>query len=53
MVGYTREGRFGIDEQPKQWVPKVYDLVSGERNILKLVFHETFTLQLGQLKVTC
>ncbi len=53
VVGYTREGRFGIDEQPKQWVPKVYDLVSGERNILKLVFHETFSLQLGQLKVTC
>lgn len=53
VVGYTREGRFGIDEQPKQWVPKVYDLVSGERKILKLVFHETFTLQLGKLKVTC
>lgn len=53
VVGYTREGRFGIDEQPKQWVPKVYDLESGERHILKLVFHETFTLTLGQLKVTC
>lgn len=53
VVGYTREGRFGIDEQPKQWVPKVYDLVSGERNILKLVFHEQFTLTLGGLKVTC
>lgn len=53
VVGYTREGRFGIDEQPKQWVPKVYDLESGERKILKLVFHETFTLQLGQLKVKC
>ena len=53
VVGYTKEGRFGIDEQPKQWVPKVYDLVSGERNILKLVFHETFTLTLGNLKVKC
>ena len=53
VVGYTKEGRFGIEEQPKQWVPKVYDLVSGERNILKLVFHETYELQLGKLKVTC
>jgi len=53
VVGYTKEGRFGIDDQPKQWVPKVYDLVSGERNILKLVFHEQFTLSLGGLKVTC
>lgn len=53
VVGYTREGRFGIEEQVKQWVPKVYDLVSGERKIVKLVFHETFDLQLGQLKITC
>jgi hypothetical protein len=53
VVGYTKEGRFGIDEQPKQWVPKVYDLESGERKILKLVFYENFTLTLGPLKVTC
>jgi len=53
VVGYTKEGRFGIEEQPKHWVPKVYDLESGERKILKLVFHENFTLTLGQFKVTC
>jgi hypothetical protein len=53
VVGYTKEGRFGIDEQPKQWVPKVLDLESGERKILKLVFHETFNLKFGQFKVTC
>lgn len=53
VVGHTKEGRFGIDEQPKQWVPKVYDLESGERKIIKLVFHETFNLKLGQFDVTC
>ncbi len=53
VVGYTKEGRFGIEEQPKQWVPKVYDLESGERKILKLVFHENFTLSLGPFKITC
>ncbi len=53
VVGYTKEGRFGIEEQPKQWVPKVYDLESGERKILKLVFHEKFTMALGELQVTC
>jgi hypothetical protein len=53
VVGYTKEGRFGIDEQPKQWVPKVYDLESGERKIFKLVFHENFDLSLGQFTVTC
>ncbi len=53
VVGYTREGRFGIDEQPKQWVPKVYDLETGELNILKLVFHETYSISLGELQVKC
>jgi len=53
IVGYTKEGRFGIDEQPKQWVPKVYDLESGERKIVKLTFHEVYTLSFGGLEVTC
>ncbi len=53
VVGYTREGRFGVDEQPKQWVPKVYDLMSKERNIVKLVYHEQYTIRIGKLKVTC
>lgn len=53
VVGYTKEGRFGVEEQPKQWVPKVYDLESGERNIVKLVFHERYTVRLGGLEVTC
>jgi hypothetical protein len=44
VAGYTKEGRFGIDDQPKQWVPKVVDLENGEGQILKLVFHENFTL---------
>jgi len=53
VVGYTREGRFGIDDQPKQWVPKVYDLETGELNILKLVFYETYSISLGDLEVKC
>lgn len=53
VVGYTKEGRFGVDEQPKQWVPKVYDLESGERYIVKLVFHETYMLTVGGLEVKC
>ncbi len=53
VAGYMKEGRFGIEEQPKQWVPRVYDLESGNRYILKLVFHETYTMQLGDLQVTC
>jgi len=53
IVGYTKEGRFGVDEQPKQWVPKVFDIETGQRYILKLVFHETYSVQFGELKITC
>ncbi len=53
IIGYTREGRFGIEEQPKQWVPKVYNLETGETKILKLVFYETYKLMLGTMEVTC
>ena len=53
VVGHTKEGRFGIDEQPKQWVPKVINLESGQRHILKLVFHENFTITLGPFQITC
>jgi hypothetical protein len=53
VVAFTKEGRFGIDEQPKPWVPKVVDLGSGESFIVKLVFHEQYELSLGDLKVTC
>ncbi len=53
IIAYTREGRFGVDDQPKQWVPKVVDLNSGVTHIIKLVFHETFEVSLGKFKVTC
>ncbi len=53
VLGHTREGRFGIDSQIKTWVPKVQDLMSNERFIIKLVFHETYELSIGELKVTC
>lgn len=53
VVGYTREGRFGIDEQPKQWVPKVLDLISGERLLLKLSFYENYEVRVGAFRVTC
>ncbi len=53
IIGYTKEGRFGIEEQPKQWVPKVYNLETGETKIMKLVFYETYKLMLGELEVTC
>ncbi|MCF6289932.1 MAG: hypothetical protein L3J03_02870 [Desulfobacterales bacterium] len=53
VTGYTREGRFGVDDQPKQWVPRVEDLASGQRLILKLVFHETFSITVGGYTIPC
>ncbi|UCD78644.1 MAG: hypothetical protein JSW26_25090 [Desulfobacterales bacterium] len=53
VVGYAREGRFGLDEQPKFWVKTVIDLTTGERKIVKLVFHETFTSRIGSTVFTC
>jgi hypothetical protein len=51
--GEAREGRFGIEEQPKLWVKYAVDLTDGARKILKLVFHEQFTTTLGAFTVRC
>jgi len=53
VLGYAREGRFGLDEQPKFWVKTVIDLTSGERKIVKLVFYETFSSRIGSTVFTC
>lgn len=53
VTGHTVEGRFGVDDQPKQWVPKVVDLESGVSHILKLVFHEVFSVSVGSFTIPC
>jgi hypothetical protein len=53
VTGYAREGRFGVDEQPKNWVPRCLDLESGAPHILKLVFYETFTVTVGAFTIPC
>jgi len=51
--GNEREGRFGIDDQPKFWVKRAIDLETGKLHILKLVFYEEFRAQIGSLQVRC
>jgi len=46
------ERRFGM-EDPKFWVKRCRCLETGGRNILKLVFHETFPMTIGSMTVTC
>jgi hypothetical protein len=53
VTGEAKEGRFGIEEQPKFWVKYGIDLTDGSRRILKLVFHEQFTTNIGMLAVRC
>lgn len=53
ITSYTKEGRFGVDDQIKPWVPKVEDLATGRSYILKLVFYETFDMNLGPFTIPC
>ena len=48
-----REGRFGIDDQPKFWVKRAIDLESGETKIIKFVFRETFSIKVGDMTFEC
>lgn len=50
---YEKEGRFGIDDQPKYWVRRAIDLKTGATKILKLVFHEEFTTKVGDIEIKC
>jgi hypothetical protein len=43
VCGNEREGRFGIDDQPKYWVKRAMSLLNGRVYVIKLVFHESFS----------
>lgn len=53
VKGYEKEGRFGLDDEPKYWVRRAVNLISGETKIIKLVFHEKFETRIGDLVVQC
>jgi hypothetical protein len=48
-----REGRFGLDDEPKFWVKRAVNLLTGETNILKWVFKEQFSALVGNLVFEC
>jgi hypothetical protein len=50
---YEKEGRFGIEEQPKFWVRRAVDLYTGETKIIKMVFLEKFRAKVGDLVFEC
>jgi hypothetical protein len=48
-----REGRFGLDDEPKYWVKRAVDLKDGSTKIIKMVFHEQLTAHVGDLVFEC
>lgn len=48
-----REGRFGLDDEPKYWVKRATDLLDGSTKIIKLVFHEKITARVGNIVFEC
>jgi hypothetical protein len=53
MRNYAREGRFGLDDEPKYWVRKAINLLNKEEKIIKLVFHEEIDARVGELVFKC
>lgn len=50
---FEREGRFGIDEEPKFWVRRAVDLRTGRVKVIKMVFHERFMANVGGIAFDC
>lgn len=50
---YEKEGRFGLDDEPKYWVRRAVDLTDGSTKVIKLVFHEEFETRVGDVVITC
>jgi serine/threonine protein kinase len=53
MRNYTKEGRFGLDDEPKYWVRKAVNLLTREVKIIKLVFHEEIDAHVGEMIFKC
>lgn len=51
--GNEREGRFGLDEQPKFWVKRAVDLNDGRVYVLKLPIEESFKVTVGSVEFLC
>ena len=48
-----REGRFGLEDEPKFWVKRSINLLTGELKVLKWVFKEHFEARIGRLVFEC
>lgn len=51
LRGFEREGRFGLDDEPKYWVRRAIDLSDGSAKVVKLEYREEFETQIGELVI--
>lgn len=50
---YAKEGRFGLDDEPKYWVRRAVELDTKVHKFIKLVFYEKFTATVGDIQFEC
>ncbi len=53
VSGYVYEPRFGLEDQPKFWVKRGYDLDTGHTVIIKLEFYEESMARFGSYHIPC
>ena len=53
ILNCEKEGRFGLDDEPKYWVKRAIDLMDGATKIIKLVFHEEIEAKVGEIVFKC
>lgn len=53
VSGTAREKGFGLDDELKPWVKYAYEIATGHKKIIKLVFTEQFDLKYGEYTVHC
>lgn len=52
ITGHEKERRFGIDD-PKFWVKRAVEPLTGDRKIIKFAYFESFETTLGGVKIRC
>ena len=53
ISGNARERSFGLDDEPKHWVKYAYDVSTGRRKVIKMVYLEQFDLKYGEYLIRC
>ena len=53
VSGVVYEPRFGLEDQPKFWVRRGYDLENGKMVIIKFEFYEEFVARFGSFQIPC